>query len=222
MIRYRFKLEGEEALFDVDVNRSNLPAPSKDDIPEWTRLQFCQCSNCPLPAGLYPQCPPALDIAGIAKQFSALMSHGEVEVTVATKERIYYKKCDVQTGLSSLYGLILATSGCPHLSRLRGLALFHLPFATVEETLFRTVGSYLLKQYYIQKDGGGGDFDLAGLEELYSELQTLNIDFSKRIKAASEYDANINAVIKLFILSESVSLSLEERLEKLKEQFYES
>lgn len=201
----------------MDRNRFSHKTPH----PEWTELTFQQCSNCPLDTNEHSHCPAALDIKDIAGRFSTLMSHGEIKVTVITNERNYFKKCDVQTALSSLFGLVLATSSCPILAKLKGLAIFHLPFASLEETIFRTVGAYLLKQYFKEKADGNGDFSLQGLKVYYEQLQDLNIDFSKRIKAASQYDANINAIIRLFVLSESVTISLEERLEKIRGHFYE-
>jgi len=101
----------------------------------------------------------------------------------------------------------------PILGRLRSQALFHLPFASIEETLYRTVGDYLIKQFFIMRDGGQPDFALVGLEALYSELAILNISFFSRIQAASAKDANLNAVVMMSSMSEIVSISLDRRLE---------
>ena len=135
---------------------------------------------------------------------------------VTTPERTYVKQCDVQTGLRALMGLVMATSGCPVLSKLKGLAHYHLPFATVEETTFRTVSLYLLRQYFVQRDGGVPDLALRGLLTYYEELQDLNQAFQNRLRAASARDANLNAINSLFSLAAVVAIALEENLETLR------
>src|SRR5262249_33669487 len=118
--------------------------------------------------------------------------------------------------LGSLLGLVMASSGCPILGELRGLARFHLPFAEFEETLFRTVGLYLLRQYFVARDGGVPDFELAGLGRLYEDLQEVNRALQRRMEGVSPRDASINAVTMLFSLSALVALSLEAGLEQLR------
>jgi hypothetical protein len=113
-------------------------------------------------------------------------------------------------------GLIMATSSCPILSQLKGLARYHLPFATMEETLFRTVGSYLLKQYFEFQNGFTADLDLKGLDEQYRELSRVNRSFIMRIRAASQLDANVNAVGTYVSISEEVSYSLQDQLKDLR------
>lgn len=46
-----------------------------------------------------------------------------------------------------LMGLMMATSGCPVLQEIGAMASFHIPFCSTRETLDRTVGSYLTKQF---------------------------------------------------------------------------
>jgi len=141
MITYICKIDNGQAIqFEVDLDRDD--SSHSGAHPEWTELDFHQCSNCPLDKNTHSHCPASLDIKDIASRFSALMSHGEVDVTVITVERDYFKRCDVQTALSSLFGLVLATSACPILAELKSMAIFHLPFASLEETIFRTVGFY--------------------------------------------------------------------------------
>src|SRR5690606_39165845 len=120
----------------------------------------------------------------------------------------------------SLIGLIMPSGECPILSRLRPMAHFHLPFSSVEETIFRTVGTYLTKQYFLHKEGHDPDLELGGLEALYEDLQTLNIHFIDRIRAASKRDANLNALNILFSLSAIVSMTLDEKLRELRPLFF--
>jgi hypothetical protein len=220
-IVYEYGLpDGTILTFEVDLNRRLPPSmPVREGHPAappvWTRLDFHRCRNCPLPdAQRY--CPTAVDIAPIVEKFSHVPSTTQVKVTMRNPARVCVKETDAQMGLEALLALVMATSACPILRRLRSQALFHLPFASADETLYRTVGDYLIKQYFVMKDGGEPDFALTGLEALYHELATLNICFFSRIQAACAKDANLNAVIGLRSLSEVVSLSLDECLMPLR------
>jgi hypothetical protein len=105
-----------------------------------------------------------------------------VHLTVKTERRIYKQECDLQSGLNSMLGLQMATSGCPILGQLRAMATFHMPFSSFGETLFRTVSAYLVQQFYVHKAGGKADWDLKELQAFYETLEGLNKAFSKRIR----------------------------------------
>jgi hypothetical protein len=157
-----------------------------------------------------------LDMGPVIQTFQNIVSIEICHIEVYTEARTYSRNCDVQTGLRALVGLIMATSACPVLSRLKGLAKMHLPFATLEETIFRSAGVYLLRQYFIFKEGGTPDLEMKGLHSFYEELQSVNRCFKRRIDAASEKDANMNALGSLVYLSMGVSFSLEDKLNEMR------
>lgn len=181
LITYDYELpDGTLWSFLVDLNRppppESCPETGPDAPPEWTRLAFHRCDNCPLdPAKSH--CPPAVDAAPILERFSHVPSTVRMKVKMRNPHRICMRQTDAQMGLEALLALVMATSACPILRRLRSQALFHLPFASIDETVYRTVGDYLIKQYFIMKDGGQPDFALAGLDALYRDLATLNSCF---------------------------------------------
>jgi hypothetical protein len=215
MIRYEFTLaDGRVQRFTVGELADR---PESSELPAWTQLAFHQCPNCPLSPEHTPRCPVAVDVFHITDGFAGLLSYERVHVRVVRGARTYDIDCDVQTGLGSLMGLVMASSACPILGQLKALTHFHLPFAEFEETLFRTVALYLLRQYFIAQDGGHPDFALAGLARLYEDLQEVNRAFKRRIEGASPRDANINAVTLLFSVSALVSMSLDGGLEQLRE-----
>lgn len=218
VITYHYQFaDGSDWSFPVDLNRPAPATPLRGEgFPAWSVLDFHRCPSCPM-AGQCTHCPVALDLAPLFERFSSLTSILRVTVRVEGPERVCTTETDAQMGLKALMGLVMASSACPVLARLRSQALFHLPFASVEETLYRTVGDYLIKQYFIMKDGGTPDFALAGLDSLYRDLAELNIHFFKRIEAACAKDANLNALIVLRSMSDIVSMSLDERLQPLRE-----
>ncbi len=217
MIEYTLTLDnGRTVRFTVDPERVAAAADDGKPHPDWTRLDYHQCPNCPLRTSEHRYCPAALDIEQVVVAFGDVYSHHQVQAEVRTETRTYVKRTDVQTALRSLMGLCLATGGCPVLSRMKGPARLHMPFATVEETLFRMVGAYLIGQYTLARQGGTPDWDLAGLTGLYAELQDVNSSIKTRLDAAAEKDANINAVVLLMGISMLVSFSLEAQLIGLK------
>ena len=217
MIEYTLTLDdGRTVHFKVDPERAPGATSDGEPHPCWTHLDYHQCPNCPLKASEHRYCPAALDIEQIVAAFGDVFSHHQVQVEVRTDERTYLKRTDVQTALRSLMGLCLATGGCPVLSRMKGPARLHMPLATVEETLFRMVGAYLIGQYIAAHEGGTPDWDLKGLTRFYAELQDVNSSIKCRLDAAAEKDANINAVVLLMGISMLVSFSLEQQLFELK------
>ena len=102
---------------------------------------------------------------------------------------------------------------------MRGMAYFHLPFASLEETVFRVASSYLLHQYYLSKKTGKFETDFEGLKSLFKEMQVVNFNFLERIRAASEADSNLNVLATLFTISSMISLSLERHLKEIQPLF---
>jgi hypothetical protein len=72
-----------------------------------------------------PYCPVARNLARVADHFKDEKSFRKATVFVKSPERFYGKQTDLQTGLQSLFGLIMSTSACPHMEFLRRLAKFH-------------------------------------------------------------------------------------------------
>ncbi len=220
MINYRFEFEnGNVWEYCVDINRQYTKEIDNDQHSFWTPLSFHQCQNCPLSNSEFFCCPAAVDLQNIVNKFSQHASFERATVSVKTPARTYVHQCDVQLGLSSLIGLVMATSACPIINQLRPLAHFHLPFATSEETIFRTVGAYLVKQYFLMKEGSKPDIELHGLDQLYADLISVNTNFCKRIRAASEQDANLNAIIHHDSISVIMQFSLKDGLSTEKLRF---
>lgn len=209
-VRYLIQLDGREIVFDVDP----VPHDISDDAeyPDWALLTHKQCACCPLKETDCKFCPVATRIHPLIEKFSAHKSTERAHVRVETASRSYVAEVDLQSAISSLMGLLMATSGCPILKKLGAMASLHVPFCSTKETLHRSVGSYLTQQYFIQKNGGEPDWELKGLKALYEELGGLNQDFSRRIQGSVESDAMSNAVIIFFATSILVSTSLDEQL----------
>lgn len=212
--------DGQVLHYRVEFSRTREKKLESGDYPEWTVLDFHKCPNCSLSSDEYSHCPVALDSYDILLGFADILSCKDVDIHVKTPEREYFKRTDAQTGLRAIIGFVMASSACPVLSHMRGMAYYHLPFASLDETVFRVTSSYLLRQYYAHKKNGTPiDLEFEGLKQYFKETQTLNFHFLERIRAASEADSNLNVLATLFTISSMISLSLERHLKEIEHLF---
>lgn len=196
-IKYTFEFQGSKTLeYTLDFDENNfLVAKPSAKIKEWTRLDYNQCRNCPLKTSEHEQCPVAKNIDAIVEETKDKVSYEKALVTVETPDRVYSKNCDTQEGLLSLFGLIMPTSGCPHLNWFRPLARFHLPFSTLEETMFRILSMQLVGNFLATNEQG--KIDLEDIKKKYTEVETVNLDFIGRMHTYCSGDADVNAIAAL-------------------------
>jgi hypothetical protein len=224
IIEYRFHFEhGDDKRFVVRLRASDLQlVPSPNVIPpDWTRLDHCQCTNCPLRPADHPHCPAATGMADLVDSFKDCLSTDLAEITVVVESREYHKRAPVQYGVSALMGLLMATSGCPVMEKLRPMVHVHLPFATIEETMFRAVSMYLLAQYYRRQRGEDADWDLEHLLEIFESVAQVNQAFSRRLVSINPKDASLNALANLDCFAMVTSFSItRDNLKELEPLFH--
>jgi hypothetical protein len=218
-IRYRFDLpDGTQKTleFSFDPTTFKLQNPAPADPPFWTELKFNRCANCPLSEQDHPHCPAALQMVAALEPLKALVSFDTVGVTVLQSERRVYTETSVQQAMSSVFGLIMATSGCPWTDRLRPMARFHLPFASEAETLYRSVSMFLLSRE-MTAAAERPAFD--ELTALYENLHVVNRDMSRRLGAATQTDPARNAMALLDSHTTLLAAALDRSLEEWKPLF---
>jgi hypothetical protein len=218
-IRYRFDLpDGSKERVDLNFAAADfrLSNPTPIDPPFWTELKFSQCANCPLSTDEYAHCPAALHMAPAVESLKALVSFDVVGVTVTQAERTVHAETTAQQAMSSVLGLIMATSGCPWTDRLRPMARFHLPFASEAETVYRSVCMFLLARELV---GVGEAHGFAQLTDLYENLHVVNRDMSRRLGAATRTDPARNAMALLDSYTTLLPAALESSLQELKPLF---
>ncbi|MBI5464217.1 MAG: hypothetical protein HY966_04610 [Ignavibacteriales bacterium] len=222
-IRFRYKFQfddGTERQFDVLLDSHTLKALTSHDPhrPEWTKLKFHQCENCPLDDSV-EYCPIAVNVAHLIDQFKSSTSYDRTWVVVEASERTYAQETSVQNGLASIMGIYMVTSDCPILDMLRPMVRFHLPFATAVESVYRSIGMYLIAQHFRMKNNLDADWKLDRLSELYKEIAKVNKGFWNRLSNASNYDANVNALIVLSTFGDAVRFSLKKDLDDIAPMF---
>ena len=218
VITYDFRFaDGQTFHFEVPLHGWRETAANRDaPRPDWTLLAQDRCPNCPLDPAQHRYCPAAVDLHAAAAKFSSIVSYARAHVDVVVGERTYSSECDMNTAVRSLFGLYLALSGCPVTGRMRPMALRHLPFSSMQETLGRAVGHYLTKQYLVMRAGGTPDWQLTGLGRLYEELDEVNMAFIGRLRRASERDSNLNALCGLSTFARFYSMGLDDLLDEEK------
>ena len=218
---YRFNFDdGSEKDFPVKLSADTLELVLEDNFqkPEWTKLKFYQCEHCPLGDDT-EYCPVAANLSVLVESFQDSISFEKTRVTVETKERTFVRSTTLQKGLSALVGIYMVTSNCPVMDKLRPMVRFHLPFANSRETIYRAVTMYLMAQFFIMRKGGKPDWELKNLSEIYKAVSFVNRGISKRISNASNSDANVNAVVILHSVGESLPYIIENGLNELEPLF---
>jgi hypothetical protein len=221
-VRYCFTLpNGARETFDLffDSGDFRLLNPVPEDLPFWTELAFNRCENCPLPAAGHAHCPAAAQLVAVVERIETLVSYDEIRIDVLTAERSITQTTTAQQALASLFGLILAASGCPRTAFLRPMARFHLPLASELETLYRSVTMHLLAQHLRRRRGESAEDGFVGLKEAYEELSRVNRGVARRLRAATRGDPALNAVALLDTFASLVPGTLEEALGELEVLF---
>jgi hypothetical protein len=221
---YRFTFDdGTKREFAVRLRPPSMtmvPEPL-DEEPEWIRLGFRQCPNCPLNSSDHRNCPVARNLVSVNNAFRHRVSFVEVDIVVCAAERTYVKTCALQEAASSLMGLIMATSGCPHLDKLRPMVYTHLPFSTSAQTTYRAVSMYLLAQFFRERRGLPADWKLHGLARTYEDIHTVNRAFAHRLASIQGKDANLNAIVGLDTHAGMTSFSItDEEWDELEAAFH--
>jgi hypothetical protein len=214
-IKYEFHLEdGSNWEYTLRFDSKQRFLPEKESSgKEWTKLGFKQCPHCPLDKST--DCPVARNLDQIVEDSQKTISVKRTLVIVTTPERTFSKKCSTSEGLLALFGLVMASSGCPHLDWLRPMARFHLPFSDIDETMSRILGNELLRQYFSDRTQtleNAAD----NIQQRYSNVEKVNHAFIERIRAYCDGDADKNAIASLDVFTQIFRYQQESDFSSLK------
>lgn len=223
-LSYQFSFDDQDSIeFEILLNDKDLSnvTPPPEALPEWTMLTYNQCNNCPLTPADNQRCPVSINLVNVFDSFRDIVSHKKSTMFITTEDRVYQHTSDVQRGLSSLLGVVMATSGCPILDKLRPMVRTHLPFSSLKETLYRVVSMYVLAQHFRERKNLSSSTSLEGLTKIYQDITEVNHGLSSRMRSFFGSDANINAIVLLNCMAEYTAITLEDDLlEELEDLFY--
>ena len=220
-LKFKYRFKNNETTFNyvVEIDDKTLglmDKSSSEEVPEWVNLEYNKCPNCPLNETITPHCPVAKSIDTLCRTVKSDHSFDVYKITVVSPFRIYYSEVDFQTGLKSLFGLIMPTCGCPHTSFLRPLTRFHLPFDDFESVLHRALGNYLIGRLL---DPEVDETDVARLEDLkmfYQNISIVNKTMAARIEKYKEnYEPDKNALVILDSFTQLMEIEWETNFESI-------
>lgn len=220
---YRFDLETDYVLdFDIELDPDSLAFAG---LPEGMAAMPVEeglfpCAGCPIEDSGVRACPVIENISPYLSKFRGMVSYDKVRVTVESRDRfVSHKEVSLQQSISSMIGIIMVTSGCPDLDKLRPMVRLHLPMSSVDETMYRAVSTYLLAQYMRNVRGLEPDWDLDGLIGIYQRIEQINHDLSGWMRLDSSDDTSTNALIILDIFAKMLPRSVEQQFEQFEELF---
>jgi len=204
---------------DAATGASLLPVPS--ELPDWTLLDHHRCSHCPLNSAEHPRCPAATSIVDVVEYFREVTSIQPVEVQVLSSQRQTSKAgVLLPAAIGALIGARFAASGCPVTAKFQPMVRHHLPFPTFEEAAYRMVSMHALAQLLRMKEGLEPDWELKELNKMCEDVNTLNLDFARRLRDLKVNDSTTNALSGLDGFVQMVDLMVDnELLDDLKPLF---
>lgn len=209
--KYEFIFEsGVKKVFEINLEPDSLTyrRHSQKDPPEWTRCEGLKCNS--LCGFTDNHCPIMINIEELIDTFSNHSSYENVKIIAEINDRTYIKETSLQDGVGSLMGIIMVSSGCPVLSKLKPMVRYHLPFASIEETEFRVISMFLLAQFLRKRRGLNPDWDLKELKKIYNDIREINKSLAQRIANIEKMDTGINAVVILDNFANLVTIDLDE------------
>ena len=78
---------------------------------------------------------------------------------------------------------------------------------------------YLLAQYFLKKDGQEADLELDGLKDIYRNMQIVNTSLAERLRAASNVDSTVNALILLDMFAKALPFVINDSLSEIRYLF---
>lgn len=216
-VEYRITFDDEHAFsYKIELDREPLSTSELIPLSDWTDLNHQRCTNCPLDSSKHKTCPAAADLQTVVEDFKGLPAFKKAWVSVRTNEREYSKLANLEEAIRSLLGVIMATSACPILGRLKPMAHSHLPFASNNEFTLRTISMYVMREFFRMHEGQNPDWDLNDLTNDFKDLQLVNQALWHRINDVCAGDTNLKALLSFFSMASSMTYSLDTQLQKIR------
>ncbi|EQC49893.1 hypothetical protein M899_2615 [Bacteriovorax sp. BSW11_IV] len=221
---YKYKISfanGEVYTKDIVIDNIDGTLVESEIIPkdleEMARLDFCKCTHCPYSEKEFKYCPVFRNITQVVNDFKNHNPHEVVTASVEFNGRKVETKDELHVPLTSLVGLLMASSECEYFDFLKPMAKTHQPFSTYEETLIRVVSFYFLNRFLC---GHTLDWNIQELRKQYQDLEKVNAGILERIKAIKDgAEAEAEAVLVLDSFIKNFSWEYELNLDDLKEFF---
>lgn len=219
-IRYQIFFRESGILFDQTVKLDDEKfehAPPAGEYPDWCRLEYKQCPNCTLSTIWHKYCPLALRLIPFVN-LPECNSYDDVRAEITMENKTVLAETSAQEAFSSLLGLVMATSGCPHTNFFKPMAWYHQPFSTPDETMYRVCTTYLFSNF-LHKKGKQMTLSFDMLKLIYKNIHIINVHIASRIHSYSKTDSAVNAIVLLDLITNDLPIAVDENLTELKRLF---
>jgi hypothetical protein len=217
--RYHLKLENGQVLAFEVLNKKGIdPAElnSYNGIPEWVNLECEQCSVCPFATKDTTYCPAAFELQDVISQCQKIVSYERVEFSKETKTGTTTTQADMQTALFSVIGEKAISSACTVLNSRQWSLDYYSIMTTPENMFFRSLSTYLVRQFLIGSRDGEPDFQLKGHIDYVEEIISVFGNLLERFRYISGEDSTNNAIVRLVHSGQLLLLERDEWIEELK------
>ena len=205
------KPNGEVVEFAIRLDEHGLLEDLPADGPAWTHMNGERCANCTAEGAA---CCAALAIVPVVEAFIDIDSLRQVRARARLPNYTAEIEAPISHVVSSIMGLRMAASGCPKIAPFRGMAIFHQPFSTLEETVIRAAGFMLLGRW---AHGTLADKDpFAPLIDAWQQLEEVNMHVSRGMRSHSAGDAALNGLVNLDMLAKAGVFGLKSALAALR------
>jgi tetratricopeptide (TPR) repeat protein len=96
---YRFTFPDKppkDFVVNLEYDTLALVREERASYPDWTRLRYHQCANCPLQEAEHERCPVAASLVDLVEFFGDLVSYEETDVVVEAENRQYTRYAPLQ------------------------------------------------------------------------------------------------------------------------------
>jgi len=180
-------------------------------IPDWIKLDYCQCPACTLDPSEYPTCPVADILAGYAYDLADRKSYEQVGVDVYRTDDppLLLENIPLQTVVRELVRLAVFQYECPVGRRVKPAMTRLPPFPTNDEILYAFARAFAREVR--QEDGSLSGEQLKFLASLHDIFGHL----SARLDNVGRGDAHLNGIVILHSLAVLFALSAPELIRAL-------
>ncbi len=205
------KPDGEMVEFAIRLDEHGLLEDLPADGPAWTHMNAERCANCTVEGAA---CRAALAIVPVVEAFIDIDSLQQVRARACLPNYTAEIEAPISHVASSIMGLSMAASGCPKIAPFRGMAIFHQPFSTLEETVIRAAGFTLLGRW---AHGTLADEDpFAPLIDAWQRLEEVNMLISRSLRDHCAADAALNGLVNLDMFAKAGVFGLKSALVALR------
>jgi hypothetical protein len=180
-------------------------------VPDWVKLEFCQCPACTLDPEVSPTCPVAEVLAQYAYELANRKSFEQVRVEIYQKDagKLELNDIALQTIVGELVRLGVFQYQCP-VGRKVKPAMTKLPPFPSNEQILQAFAEGFAEHHEVDST----ELDDEG-NELLDAIHDLFGNLSNRLDEVGEGDAHLNGVVILHSLSVLFSLSAPELIQDI-------